>query len=174
MEGVKSPHVVQGVRLLTQETVGVREHCGWQNRCQRSDIGRCSQDCSNEGISKPSCGAGFLRWAVLSGQFAGGFLLLSWTGYSTKSSGSLCAEQELALPARSSSSDLSSRAKPVGLAPRRETSWGSRTMESSSVQACLASFSPAAHFRESKVYSAWTCGGDIQPEDSLACSLGYH
>lgn len=53
-----------------------------------------------------------------------GVLLSGWTGYSTKSWGSLRAKQELALPAPSSSSDLSTRAKLAGLAPERETSLG--------------------------------------------------
>lgn len=73
-------------------------------------------------LSGQLAGAGAVGVGGWGGAWVWDVLLLGWTGYSTKSSGSLCAEQDLALPAHSSSSDLSARTKHAGLAPKRETS----------------------------------------------------
>lgn len=69
---------------------------------------------------------------------------LGWAGYSTKSSGSLHAERNLALSAHSSSSDLSARAKPAGLAPKREN-----FLEALGWCGVI----PAAPFREGRVHA---------------------
>lgn len=96
---------------------GVCEHRGLAKPLPEKRHQRCSQDCANaEGKSVQrlrgqGCQASWLRGR--------GRFLWGWTGYSTKSSGSQRAEQELALPACSSSSDLSARAQQAGPAPQK-------------------------------------------------------
>lgn len=51
---------------------------------------------------------------------------------------------------------------------------GSGKGEWDSLQASLAFFSPAAHFRGSEVSSAQAQGGKCQPEAHLACPLGCY